>query len=56
MRRVFGIGETIYDIIFKDGQPIAGVPGGSVFNGLMTLGKLGVKCTQISEVGSDQVG
>ena len=56
MRRVFGIGETIYDIIFKDGQPIAGVPGGSVFNGLMTLGKLGVKCTQISEVGSDRVG
>lgn len=56
MRRVFGIGETIYDIIFKDGKPIAGVPGGSVFNGLMTLGKLGVKCTQISEVGSDRVG
>lgn len=56
MRRVFGIGETIYDIIFKDGKPIAGVPGGSVFNGLMTLGKLGINCTQISEVGSDRVG
>ena len=30
MRRVIGIGETIMDIIFKDGQPTAAVPGGSV--------------------------
>ena len=27
MRKVIGIGETIYDIIFRNGQPTAGVPG-----------------------------
>ena len=33
MRSVFGIGETILDIIFKEEQPYKAVPGGSVFNG-----------------------
>ena len=27
--RVIGIGETILDILFKDSQPTAAVPGGS---------------------------
>ena len=35
MRKIFGIGETIYDILFRQGQPVAAVPGGSVFNGLI---------------------
>ena len=29
MRKVIGIGETILDILFRDGQPQAAVPGGS---------------------------
>ena len=32
MRKVIGIGETILDIIFRNEQPSAAVPGGSVFN------------------------
>ena len=56
MRRVFGIGETILDIIFKEEQPYKAVPGGSVFNGLVSLGRLQVPVTFISEVGKDQVG
>ena len=36
MRKVIGIGETILDIIFRDGQPTAAVPGGSVFNGIVS--------------------
>ena len=56
MRRIFGIGETVYDILFRDGQPIAAVPGGSVFNGLISLGRTGMPCTFISEVGADRVG
>ena len=28
MRKVIGIGETILDILFRDGQPQAAVPGG----------------------------
>lgn len=56
MRKVIGIGETILDIIFKNNQPHAAVPGGSVFNGLVSLGRLGVPVSFISEVGNDRVG
>ena len=56
MRKIFGIGETIYDILFRQGQPVAAVPGGSVFNGLISLGRTGLDCTFITEVGDDQVG
>ena len=56
MRKVIGIGETILDIIFKNDQPHTAVPGGSVFNGLVSLGRLGVPVSFISEVGNDHVG
>lgn len=56
MRRVFGIGETILDIIFKNDQPYKAVPGGSVFNGMISLGRLQVPVSFISELGQDQVG
>lgn len=56
MRKVIGIGETVLDIIFKNEQPIAAVPGGSVFNGLISLGRSGINTTFISETGNDRVG
>ena len=56
MRKIIGIGETIMDIIFKDGQPQAAVPGGSVFNGIVSLGRLHQPCILISETGNDRVG
>ena len=56
MRKVIGIGETVLDIIFKGDTPINAVPGGSVFNGLISLGRSGVKTTFISETGNDRVG
>lgn len=56
MRKVIGIGETILDIVFKNNQPTKAVPGGSVFNGLLSLGRAGVDATLISEVGNDRVG
>lgn len=56
MRKVIGIGETIFDIIFKNGQPTAAVPGGSTFNGIISLGRVGVDVAFISETGNDQVG
>ena len=56
MRKVIGIGETVLDIIFKNEQPIAAVPGGSVFNGLISLGRSGLNTTFISETGNDRVG
>lgn len=55
-RRVFGIGETVLDIIFKDDQPVAAKPGGSAFNAAISLGRMGVDTHFISEVGNDKVG
>ena len=55
-RKVIGIGETILDILFRDGQPQAAVPGGSVYNAMISLGRMGVDVTFISETGNDRVG
>ncbi len=56
MRKVIGIGETVLDIIFKNEQPIGAVPGGSVFNGIISLGRAGVNASFFSEAGNDRVG
>jgi len=56
MRKVFGFGETVLDIIFKDGQPRAAKPGGSVLNAFVSLGRLGWEPCFVSEYGQDNVG
>jgi len=56
MRKIIGIGETILDVIFKNDQPTVAVPGGSVFNGMISLGRLDVPVLFISETGNDRVG
>lgn len=54
--RVIGIGETVLDILFKDDQPQKAVPGGSTFNSIVSLGRAGVNCVMVTEVGGDHVG
>lgn len=56
MRKVYGIGETVYDIIFAQDQPQRAVPGGSTFNSLITLGRCGLHPTMVTETGDDHVG
>ncbi|MDO4497620.1 MAG: carbohydrate kinase family protein, partial [Bacteroidales bacterium] len=62
MRKIIGIGETVFDIIFRNEQPTAGVPGGSTFNALISLGRtLGVRHPEhpifmITEAGNDHIG
>lgn len=56
MSRVIGIGETVFDILFKKGQPVKAVPGGSVYNSIISLGRVGAEATFISEVGDDRIG
>ncbi len=56
MRSIFGFGETVFDIIFKNGQPKAAKPGGSVLNAFVSLGRLGWKPCFVSEYGQDDVG
>ena len=56
MRKIFTIGETVYDIIFGDGKIQAGKPGGSVLNASVSLGRLGLNVHFISELANDDVG
>ena len=55
-KRVIGIGETVLDILFKNDQPQKAVPGGSTFNSFVSLGRAGVPCIMVTEVGGDHIG
>jgi len=55
-RRIFTIGETVYDIIFRNGRPVAAKPGGAMLNTSVSLGRLGLPVFFISEIGEDEVG
>ena len=56
MRKIIGIGETILDILFKEGVAATSVPGGSTFNSMISLGRVGVPACFVSEIGGDKVG
>jgi len=56
MSRVYAFGETIYDITFRNGQPVAAWPGGALLNTGVTLGRLRVPVSLISEFGYDTIG
>jgi fructokinase len=56
MRKIYGIGETVMDIIFKNGQPQAAKAGGSVLNSAVSIGRMGLPVSFISEYGNDAVG
>ena len=56
MGKVVGIGETVFDILFKNNSPVGAVPGGSVYNSIVSLGRAGVPVAFVSEVGNDRVG
>ena len=58
MQRVFAVGETVYDIIFRDHKPVTAQVGGSMLNTAVSLGRLGLDVYFISEYGpdSDPVG
>lgn len=62
MRKIIGIGETVLDIIFRDDQPSAAIPGGSTFNAMISLGRTagrdfpGTPVLMVTETGDDHVG
>jgi fructokinase len=55
-RNIYTIGETLFDIIFKNGQPQAGKPGGAMLNSSVSLGRIGLPVSLISEYGEDDIG
>ena len=56
MRKIYGIGETVFDIIFKNRQPQAAKAGGAMLNSTVSLGRIGLPVFFISEYASDNVG
>lgn len=62
LRKIIGIGETVLDIIFRDDQPSAAIPGGSTFNAMISLGRTagrdfpGTPVLMVTETGDDHVG
>jgi fructokinase len=56
MGRIFAIGESVLDIIFKNGVPVEARPGGSMFNTAISLGRLGAEVYFIGDYGIDKVG
>lgn len=55
-RKVVGVGESILDILFREGQPVAAVHGGSTFNSIISVGRAQVPCTFVGHTGNDVVG
>lgn len=55
-RKVIAVGETVYDIIFHNDQPIAARPGGSMLNTAVSLGRLGIPVIMLTEYGNDRIG
>jgi fructokinase len=56
MRRIYGIGESLLDIIFRNGQPQTAKAGGSMLNSVVSLGRIALPVSFISEYGMDEVG
>ena len=56
MARIIGIGETVLDILFKNDQPQAAIPGGSTFNSIISPGRAGMDCYIVTETGDDHIG
>ena len=56
MRKIFAIGETLLDIIFKNDQPQTAKPGGAMLNSVVSVGKVGLPVYFISEYGKDDTG
>jgi fructokinase len=56
MHEVFTIGETLLDIIFREGNPVAAKPGGSMLNTSVSIGRVGIPVRFISEFGNDPAG
>jgi fructokinase len=56
MRKIYAIGESLVDIIFRGGQPQAANAGGSMLNSAVSLGRIGLPVSLITEYANDDVG
>jgi fructokinase len=55
-RTVYAVGETVVDLVSDGGFTLQFVPGGSVLNASVSLGRVGVDIQLVSEFGDDKAG
>lgn len=55
-RNVYALGETVLDIVSVGGTTMNAIPGGSVLNAAVSLGRMDVPVSLISEYGADKAG
>ncbi|PKP03662.1 MAG: hypothetical protein CVU11_07290 [Bacteroidetes bacterium HGW-Bacteroidetes-6] len=55
-RRFICTGEMVYDILFKDDRPVEGIPGGSMLNTSVSLGRLGKNVFLAGDYADDAIG
>lgn len=53
---IYGVGESVLDILFREDQPQKAVPGGSAFNSMIALGRHHLPAAMLTQVGDDHVG
>jgi fructokinase len=56
MRKVYTIGDCVLDLFFEGNKPVEARPGGAFLNSSISLGRLGINVSLISELGEDRVG
>ncbi|MDD2636214.1 MAG: PfkB family carbohydrate kinase [Bacteroidales bacterium] len=56
MRKIYCVGETVYDILFQGGKAIESRPGGPVLNAAVSLGRLGEKVYVVGDQADDAIG
>lgn len=56
MGKIYAIGESLLDIIFCNGQVQTAKAGGSMLNSVVSLGRMGLPVSFITEYGMDETG
>ena len=56
MRKVYTLGETVYDIIFKEMSVSSGGAGGATLNSAVSLGRMNKPVAFLGEYGNDLLG
>ncbi len=55
-RKIYCIGESIYDILLKNGKPVDAKVGGAMVNTAVSLGKIGLDVHLVGDTGDDAIG
>lgn len=56
MGNIYCVGEAVYDIIFKNNNPVESRPGGAMLNSSVTLGRIGLPVYFVGDFADDHVG